>query len=209
VALRSAPMTLGGPRGLAPGRGAAGATTFEEIYQQWFRPVCAWIRAMGGPEADRDDVAQEVFLVVRRRLPAFDGGNLPGWLYRITQRQVRDFRRRAWVKRFLPWRRADEAEHLPHGSPGPAAALEWKENQRLLHAMLGKLTETRRSTFVLFELEGLTGEEIARLQGVPLNTVWTRIHHARRELFALAAKQHRALTRGAGAGPAHDERGER
>ena len=46
----------------------------------------------------------------------------------------------------------------------------------------------RRSAFVLFEIEGLSGEEIARIQSIPLNTVWTRLHHARREFFALAAK---------------------
>jgi RNA polymerase sigma-70 factor, ECF subfamily len=172
-----------------------GCATFEEIYHQWFHGVCCWIRALGGPDADRDDIAQEVFLVVRRRLSSFDGANLAGWLYRITQRQVRDFRRRSWFKHIFTWRRLDETDSLPHTSPGPAAALEWKESQRMLYDMLGKITETRRSTFILFEIEGLSGEEIARVQGIPINTVWTRLHHARRDFFALAAKQHRALAR--------------
>jgi RNA polymerase sigma-70 factor (ECF subfamily) len=73
--------------------------------------------------------------------------------------------------------------------------LERKENQRVLYALLGKIREVRRSTFILFEIEGLSGVQIAQIQGVPLKTVWTRLHHARKDFFALAAKQHRFLTR--------------
>jgi RNA polymerase sigma-70 factor (ECF subfamily) len=40
----------------------------------------------------------------------------------------------------------------------------------------------KREALVLFELEGLSGQEIALALGVPLKTVWTRLHHARREL---------------------------
>jgi RNA polymerase sigma-70 factor (ECF subfamily) len=161
---------------------------FRTIYETWFEEVSRWIRALGGLEADRDDIVQEVFLVVRRRLGAFDGGNLAGWLYRIARRQVRDFRRRAWVKDVFTRRRHDEPDDLPHHGVGPAAALEQKEKQRILQTLLGKMQEDRRAAFVLFEIDGLSGEEIARVQGVPLNTVWTRLHHARKEFLALAAK---------------------
>ena len=176
-------------------RGTSGGGGFESIYHEWFEEVCCWIRALGGPDADRDDIAQEVFLVVRRRLDSFDGANLAGWLYRITQRQVRDFRRRTWIKHIFTKGRIDEPDTLPHTSQNPAAALERKENQRLLYALLGKIREARRSAFILFEIEGLSGEEIAQIQGIPLNTVWTRLHHARKDFFALAAKQHRSLAR--------------
>jgi len=127
-------------------------------------------------------------MVVRRRLKDFDGANLAGWLYRITTRQVRDFRRRAWVKHIFTRRRGHEPDVLPHGGSSPAAALERKEEQRVLQMLLMKMAEARRTAFVLFEIEGLSGDEIARIQDIPLNTVWTRLHHARREFFALAAK---------------------
>ena len=173
---------------------------FRALYDTWFEDVERWIRALGGLEADRDDIVQEVFLVVRRRLGSFDGTNPAGWLYRITRRQVRDFRRRTWVKHIFTKRRSDEPDILPHGDGGPAAALEHKERRRILHMLLQKMNEDRRSAFVLFEVEGLSGEEIARIQNVPLNTVWTRLHHARKEFFALAAKYQkgyeRELTRG-------------
>jgi RNA polymerase sigma-70 factor (ECF subfamily) len=161
---------------------------FRTIYEAWFDEVSRWIRALGGLEADRDDIVQEVFLVVRRRLGSFDGGNLAGWLYRIARRQVRDFRRRAWVRNVFTKRRMDEPDTLPSEGGGPAAALEHKEKQRILYTLLSKMQEDRRSAFVLFEIEGLSGEEIARVQGVPLNTVWTRLHHARKEFLVLAAR---------------------
>jgi RNA polymerase sigma-70 factor, ECF subfamily len=161
---------------------------FRALYDAWFEDVSRWIVALGGLEADRDDIVQEVFLVVRRRLSAFDGTNLAGWLYRITRRQVRDFRRRSWVRHIFTKRRLEEPDDLPHGGSTPAAALERKEDRRLLHSMLAKMGEERRLAFVLFEIEGLSGEEIARIQSVPVNTVWTRLYHARREFFALAAK---------------------
>jgi RNA polymerase sigma-70 factor, ECF subfamily len=171
-------------------------TDFRTIYDAWFDEVSRWIRALGGLDADRDDIVQEVFLVVRRRLPAFDGGNLAGWLYRITRRQVRDFGRRAWVTHIFTKRRIAEPDVLPHAGNNPVAALERKEEQRILHAILGKMQEARRSAFVLFEIEGLSGEEIASIQSVPLNTVWSRLHHARKEFFALAAKHQKIRERG-------------
>ena len=161
---------------------------FRAIYDSWFEDVSRWIRALGGVEADRDDIVQEVFLVVRRRLRAFDGANLAGWLYRITRRQVRDSRRRSWVKHIFTKRRVDEPDALQFGGVGPAALLEHKEQRRILDMILHKIREERRTAFVLFEIEGLSGAEIARIQNVPVSTVFTRLHHARKEFFALAAK---------------------
>ena len=185
----------GGLRAADRRRCVPGSGDFETIYHDWFEEVCCWVRALGGPDADRDDIAQEVFLVVRRRLDSFDGSNVAGWLYRITQRQVRDFRRRTWFRHIFTRRRLEEPDTLPHASQNPAAVLERKENQRVLYALLGKIREVRRSTFILFEIEGLSGAQIAQIQGIPLKTVWTRLHHARKDFFALAAKQHKSLTR--------------
>lgn len=168
---------------------------FRAIYDAWFDEVSRWIRALGGPAADRDDIVQEVFLVVRRRLHSFDGGNTAGWLYRITRRKVRDFRRRAWVKHVFSRRRLDDPDLLAADGGGPAAALDQKERYRILFHLLDKMKDERRSAFVLFEIDGLSGEEIARIQGVPVNTVWTRLHHARKEFFALAAKYQRVQGR--------------
>ena len=59
----------------------------------------------------------------------------------------------------------------------------------MLWALLGKMREHRRATFVLFEIRGAVGRrDCAQVQGIPINTVWTRLYHARKEFFALAAK---------------------
>jgi RNA polymerase sigma-70 factor (ECF subfamily) len=154
---------------------------FETLYEEWFDEVARWIRAMGGPAADREDLVQDVFLVVYRRLPDFDGKNIAGWLYQIARRRVRDFRRLFWV-RALFGSSVPLSENLMKAGPTPAEVLETKERGALLNVMLASLNPDQRAAFVLFEIEGYSGEEIARLQQVPLNTVWARIHKARKKL---------------------------
>jgi RNA polymerase sigma-70 factor, ECF subfamily len=164
-------------------------TRFLTLYDVWCESVHRWIRALGGPEGDRDDIAQEVFLVASRRLHAFDGSNPAAWLYRITQRQVRDFRRRTWIKRIFTREHTDAVDALPDDDGfGPARALERKQNQRILYSLLSRMNVERRAAFVLFEIDGLPGEEIAKIQGVAVNTIWKRLHVARKELLALVAR---------------------
>jgi len=154
---------------------------FRAIYEDWFDQVSHWIRAMGGPEADRDDLVQDVFLVVHRRLRDFDGENLPGWLYQIARRRVRDFRRLSWVRHLL-FGGAQLPESLVKEGASPADELETQQKSALLERLLSRLNESERAALVLFEIDGYSGEEIAQIQGVPLGTVWARIYKARRKL---------------------------
>jgi RNA polymerase sigma-70 factor (ECF subfamily) len=160
---------------------------FSAIYDAWFDEVSRWVRAMGGPDADRDDLVQDIFVVVHRRLADFDGQNLPGWLYRIAMHRVRDFRRLRWVKLVFKGG-APISDQLPSAGPSPAGILESKEKRLLIERFLSKLGEPQRVAFVLFEVEGRSGEEIARLQRVPLNTVWARIRRARKKMRAQLVK---------------------
>jgi RNA polymerase sigma-70 factor (ECF subfamily) len=161
---------------------------FGRFYDQWFEHVSRWLSALGAPEADRDDILQEVFLVVKRRLSSFDGSNPAGWLYQITRRQVRDLRNRSWVKHIFTRRRSEEPDALASEIAHPEAFLERKQKHRVLGAILAKMNVDRRTAFVLFEIDGLSGEEIASIQGVQLNTVWSRLRKGRKEFFDLAAR---------------------
>lgn len=161
---------------------------FTTIYDAWFVHVLRWSRALGGRESDLEDLAQEVFVVVRRKLSRFDGRNLPGWLYKITRLTVRDHARRAWFRHLFIGREATDLDELPEKNAGPERALELRQNQLLFHRMIERMSPTRRETFVLFEVEGYSGDEIARMQGVPVNTVWTRLHHARKDFLAMVSK---------------------
>lgn len=160
---------------------------FHAIYERWFDDVSQWIRAMGGPEAEREDLVQDVFVVVHRRLHAFDGENLPGWLYQITRRRVRDFRRLAWVKHLF-FGSVPLPDNLVKEGASPADMLETDEKRLTLEQLLGKLHESERAALTLFEIDGYSGDEIAQIQGVPLNTVWARIHKARKKLRSSLAK---------------------
>jgi RNA polymerase sigma-70 factor (ECF subfamily) len=163
---------------------------FASVYQAWFEPVCRWLRALGGPQSDVEDLAQEVFMVVRRKLPGFDGRNMAGWLYRISARTASDARRRAWWKHLLRGRGLAAIDELAHGGAGPVELLERKEAERVVYALLDRMSDKRRRALILAELEGCSGAEIAALEGIPEATVRTRLHHARRDFLALA-RQHR------------------
>jgi len=170
----------------------AGATlSFDGLYQQWFRQVSRWVLALGARPADSEDVVQDVFTVAYRRLAHFDGGNVAGWLYQIARRKVRDYRRLSWTQHVLTPEAATFIEHSVESGPGPFDELETKQRSEVLSRRLEKLPSEQRAVFLLFELEGCSGHEIAARQQVPLNTVWIRLYTARRKL-----KVRRELPRG-------------
>lgn len=171
---------------LAPGSLAPDAWDFATVYDTWFDDVLRWMAAMGAPCADLEDLAQEVFLVVERKLDDFDGRNLPGWIYGIARKVVASHRRRGWI-RSLFLRRVEEASSL-YVSATPVVLLERKQAWQIVGSVLAKMSDKRRRVFVLFEIEGYRGEEIAALEGVPLKTIWTRLHHARKDFVTLASE---------------------
>lgn len=164
------------------------ARDFRSIYASWFSDVLRWVRALGAPPADHDDLAQEVFLVVHRRLADFDGRNVGGWLYRITANQVRDHRRLRWIRSVFR-RSVPVSDEIEAPGPTPVMAVETREKRELLDALLSELSEPLRATIVLFEVDGYTAEEIAAFQQSPINTVRARIHRARKKLLAIVAQR--------------------
>jgi RNA polymerase sigma-70 factor (ECF subfamily) len=159
---------------------------FASIYEKWFRPVHRWIRALGGPSIEAEDLAQEVFIVVQRKLGSFDGANLPGWLYRIAQLTVRDARRRTWFRSLFL--RAGDVRPDEIESPARSDdALARKQQERRLHELVNQLNPRWRECFLLFEVGGLSGGEIAELLGIPHATVRTYLFRARKAMVALVA----------------------
>jgi RNA polymerase sigma-70 factor (ECF subfamily) len=154
------------------------------------------VRALGAAEADRDDLVQEIFLVVHRRLSDFDGQNVAGWLYQIARRKVRDHRRLLWVKHLFGNTSQPLVDAMLTTKQSALDELETKQKRELLGQLLEKLNEDQRAAFVLFEIEGNSGEEIAALTGVPINTVWARIHKARKKLQDQAERFEKRQGRG-------------
>ena len=168
----------------APGAGAI--PSFDQVYRSCFVDVARWVGALGANPADIEDLTQEVFIIVRRKLTSFDGRNLPGFLYRIAQRTVRDHRRSAWIRRLMG--RRGRVPDLPARGPSALQVLQDRERQRVVEGLLVQMSGARRTTFVLFEIEGYSGEEIAEIQSLPLNTVWTRLHHARKDFLRMVSQ---------------------
>ncbi len=155
---------------------------FESVYNHSYENVVRWIRALGGPLSEQDDLIQDIFLIVYRKLPGFDGQNLAAWIYRIAAHRVRDFRRLAWF-RYVFGHNALPLEEVESADPSPVVIVETSEKRRELDRLLSKLSSRLRATFVLFEIDGYTAEEIADIQGLSANTVRARIHRARKKLF--------------------------
>jgi RNA polymerase sigma-70 factor, ECF subfamily len=158
------------------------APTFQRIYDERFEDVERWVRALGGRPSDVPDLVQDIFVVAYRRLPYFEVHNVAGWLYRITRRKMRDYRRLSWIKHLFTPRTLSTFKHSLAMGPDPLKQLETHERTELLDRFLNALPAEQRAAFVLFELEGYSGAAIAELQQVPINTVWGRIYKARRKL---------------------------
>jgi RNA polymerase sigma-70 factor (ECF subfamily) len=181
---RSAPVAA-----IVPVASPAARPSFEAVYRTHARAVSRWASRLLGPGGDYEDVVQEVFIVVRKKLPRFDGrAAIATWLYEITVRVVRDWRRRrhwwSWVTGRGPSPSRGQAQAAPwpsgEGSADPVARLEVRERLLRVYRILDGLGEAYRTTFILFELEGLSGERIAEITGTRVGTVWVRLTRARR-----------------------------
>ncbi len=172
---------------------AAATVTFEQTYEAHFDYVWRAARHLGVDEADIEDVLQDVFVVVLRRLPTFEGrSSLRTWIYGILLREVRD-RRRSGRRLSRRHERADERldaiPDLDGATPHDSAAKT--EAVALLSQLLDTLEPERRDVFVMVEVEQLTVPEIANLLGEKINTVYTRLRLARAD-FEAALDRHRA-----------------
>ncbi len=156
--------------------GSATSRRLREIFDDHYEFVYRSVRRLGVPLTHVDDVVQETFIVVGRRLDDFEGrSSIRTWLFGIamrvanTQRRGEDRRRR---------RAAVAAESAP-SETDPYAR---REAVDLLHRLLTELDDDRRAAFILADFEGMTAVEIAEGLGVNLNTVYSRIRAARKQV---------------------------
>jgi len=169
---------------------------FRALYDAHFHFVWCSLRRLGVPEADALDSTQKVFLTAHVKLPEFEGrSSVRTWLFGICQRVASDYRRSAPVRREVV---TDVTELDVASQPGDDAATEAETKQRaaLAEAILNKLPDEQRLAFVLFELDEMSGQDIAELLGISLGTVRSRLRLARetfrrevKRLEAVAAKE--------------------
>lgn len=141
------------------------------------------LHRLGVRSADLPDLVQEVFLVVHRRRAEHDGTrSVRGWLWGIAVGITQNYRRRAF-------RRLETSGDLSaHPSDADLEeALDQRRQAARGERALAELDPEKRAVFVMFEVEGMSGREIAAMLDVPLGTVHSRLHGARRELAAALA----------------------
>jgi RNA polymerase sigma-70 factor (ECF subfamily) len=163
--------------------------TFRALYEAHVDFVWRNLRRLGVHETDVEDRTQEVFVVAHRRFDQFeDRGHGPrAWLFQIVLRVASDARRH---RRRHP-EDADGGDALGRTAvQAPQAdAILRREALDRLDAALETIEVGRRAVLVLHEIEEMTAPEIARVLGIPLNTVYSRLRVARTELETALAAQ--------------------
>lgn len=164
------------------------ALSFESLYREHFAFVWRSLRGLGVLPSSLDDATQDVFVVVYRQLDGFEFRASPRtWIFSIAYHVASNYRRREQRKGgLLPLDPATAGTNVdPEGELGRARA--WDFVQRFLDS----LDEAKRAVFVLTQLEGLKATDVADALDTPVNTVYTRLHHARHAFREALAKHSR------------------
>ncbi len=182
------------PRGTAAGRSctvlAMDASRpidarFEELFSSYHGRIHAYVLGLVREPAEADDVTQETFLRVFRKLDTLrDPARVSSWLYRIATNLVND-RFRALGRR--PQDRplcddGDEPAHDDASVPRLDSLLASSEMSDCVQRYIDELSDSYRAVILLHDLEELTNPEIAELLGCSLETVKIRLHRARGKL---------------------------
>ncbi len=151
--------------------------------------VARFLLRLGAFGQDVPDLMQEVFLVAHRRGGFITGRAKPTtWLAEISFRVLSD--RRKKTRRKLEDSDTETITMVPSEAVSPSDRTESRQSLSRVQQALETLTPEKRSVFVLFELEGESCDSIAQGLGIPVGTVYSRLHAARRDF----AKAHTRLT---------------
>jgi RNA polymerase sigma-70 factor (ECF subfamily) len=156
-------------------RSLSGDEDASRALHAYYYPVAsAFLRKLGTDRGDVEDACQEVFLQFFRSLPTFRGeSELQTWLFRVCVTQARRARRRRKVSDLV-------AALLTREIREAAVPPTDNSDGRMIERALARMGHDLRATFVLFELEGLSGKQVAEILRCPEATVWRRLHDARR-----------------------------
>lgn len=173
-------MNAAAPRHDPPRPSLDVGTVFRENLPFVFRAL----RRLGVADSDVDDVCQEVFVVVMRKLGEFEGrSQLRTWIYGICVRTASDYRKRAPRRREVL---TDEPLEGASEGSGPLEHATMTQARDILDRILAKLDDDKRAVFVLYEIEELPMNEVAQALECPLQTAYSRLHAARKRVEELA-----------------------
>jgi RNA polymerase sigma-70 factor, ECF subfamily len=154
--------------------------SFNQLVVRWERPIYALAYRVIGREEEARDVVQETFLRAFRGIGNFRGqAKFSSWVYRIALNLCRDWIRRERRAPILPTPEGVDVIELA-ANQGPVESIEdlvaRNDISKVVADLMTRLPEEQRTAIILKEYHGMTFQEIADLQGVPLSTVKTRLY---------------------------------
>lgn len=171
--------------------------SFDVVYRNYWRLVWRSLGRLGAPAAAMDDLFQEVFLVVHRRLPEYEPPpeNRESaervWIIQIVRFVLRSHRRHQQRKGLAFRSEPTDLEAVASATETPLGIAERTERVRLLYELLDALDDDKREVFVLVELEGLSVRDAAHALNKNEFTTRSCLNAARAE-FKRAFERHRA-----------------
>ncbi len=153
---------------------------FEALYHRHKTALYRTALAISGDRFLAEEILQEVFLRAYRHLPQMRTDVSPApWLYRVMVNLTYDItarrrRKQTMLQKLTGW--------LPSSVKSPENQVETQELQTMVLKAVNRLEIKQRTTLVLFYLQGLSLEEIAEIMSVPVGTVKSRLHYARKKL---------------------------
>jgi RNA polymerase sigma-70 factor (ECF subfamily) len=182
------------------------AAALETIYHLHSRRVYALCLRMLGDPTEAEDLAQEAFLQLFRKIHTFRGESaFSSWLHRLTANVVlMSFRKKKAVTTSLDeMTRIDDENEVPRHEVGCAdLRLAGVFDRINLQTAVDQLPEGYRTMFILHDVHGYEHNEIAQIFGCSIGNSKSQLHKARKRLRELLrrAKQHRSPQNGSAAG---------
>lgn len=160
---------------------------FERVFAQYAPYVGRTLRFLGVDDANVEDVCQEVFIIVHRRLREIESSSpLRAWIRQICVHTAQNERRRARRRRE---RATDSTDNDVPTAAQQHGSVELREMRERLLVLLEQMTEDQRAVFVLYEIEQLPMAEVAAAVGCPLQTAYSRLHAARARIAEAVAQR--------------------
>ena len=163
----------------------------ETLFNRYARFVASFLYRQGARGADIEDLVQDVFLTAHRK-GGYRAGVASPTTYLAHLALEANLKRRRGESRWQRSHSSEATEATVGGGPsGPAETLAAREGARRLQAALDEMDPGHRAVFILFELEGEACDSIAAGLEIPIGTVYSRLHAARRAFRESASRSAR------------------
>ena len=158
---------------------------WTELITRYYGKVSATVYRIVGKSAEAEDIVQEVFTEMARAIKTYRKDSLfSTFLYRIAVNTAYRY-----IQRNLDRKETTEEPEfflqIGDDSSGSESSLIKKDRARILNSAMKKLSPEKRMALTLYEVEGIPLKELAEILKQPLQTVWSRINQAKKELYEI------------------------